>query len=270
MNRLPFIIRIHRDRSPVGFTLRWGFAILGVHPLPDARALRGVARLSSFNRWLPILFILGLVAVAFIAFGQRPMPRETVRDIDDQDLRLLSFAEDAVAEFVIDYDDAPRVVLRPEQTETDGNPMMWSLTEPFLATADGDLVMNAISGLASLHAFRYIDPDDADIDIAAFGLNPPLATVSIRLIPEEIDTPPAAYVILVGEATPVVVGEYETYYVQLPGSDDVYVAGGPAFSLINVPAESLSLVLPGDADSPADGGDEDQGFADDPLFNDDL
>lgn len=196
--------------------------------------------MKSINRRLPVsLFIVVVVAVALVALGRPPTPQEVARDTVEAELPLLAFPEEAVLELVIQRNEGERVVLRRYEIRDDGT-VNWRLVEPMSASANDEIVTNAVLDLSAFHAFRSIELDDETMDVSTFGLDPPLATMEIRLgstgssAGEEL-----AKLIFIGETTPVVVGEHATYYVQLPGDGHVYAAGGPALSLIKLPFESL-------------------------------
>lgn|GEM_PF-4482355 len=217
------------------------------------------------GRWLLVLLVGGVLAVVLTLLSRDPAPVETVHQSAPPDLQLISFDPQAVAGIVIRRHDGLELQLwrRPEppsdpddasetgipdlarRFEGDMDPgmmedpesvrMEWELTAPWTAGVDSDLVTAAVLELAELRAYRRVGLDAEDIDVADFGLDPPRVQLEIHLQPSA----GAALVLWVGAPTPVMVGDHPTYYVQLPGQEEVFVAGGSGLALVDAAPEDL-------------------------------
>lgn len=208
----------------------------------------------SNARWLLVLLIAGALAVAAKFMAGSPVSTEALQEVAPPDLHLLSFDARDAAEIVVEDEDGVRLHLvrtgapvRPETTSPshdDGAQMRdpiagigWELAVPSGAPLDEGRIAEAVLSLADLRAFRRVEIDEEDADPSAFGLEPPRRRLVIRL-----DGPEARPLELwVGEATPVMVGDYPTYYVRLPNRDDVFAAGGPGLALVGAAPEDLLL-----------------------------
>lgn len=195
----------------------------------------------SKARWLLVLLVVGALAVALKFVTGNPTPMETVQEVEPTDLQLLAFDPRAAAVIVVADEEGVRLRLvrtaapaevsdaaAPAGAAADElPPVQWELAEPEAAFADSVRVAEAVLALSDLRAFRRIDTAEDDIDAGAFGLDPPRLRLEIHLDPP-VESP---LVLLIGEPTPVMVGDYPTYYVGLPGRDGVFAAGGPGLAL---------------------------------------
>jgi len=220
-------------------------------------------------RWLLVLLVGGTLAVLLTLIpGREAVPVETAQEAEAGDLQLLSFDPWAVTAIVIHHRDGSTLRLRriapPSSAGAGPDPqpdaagdgdgtgaVEWELAEPVTAPADSARVTAAVLALADLRAYRRIDADDEEVDLGAFGLDPPRMRVEVRL---EAPAPAPGPVLLVGEPTPIVIGDHPTWYVQVPGRDDVFAAGGPGLALVDATAADL-LPQPAslDGDAPAQG-----------------
>ncbi|MBO8140590.1 MAG: DUF4340 domain-containing protein [Firmicutes bacterium] len=201
-------------------------------------------------RWLLLILVSGALAVALVVMSRERMPTQAIHEPDPQDLQLLAFdAKDAV-EIIIERNDglAARIRRRPADGATsepasdarEESGFDWEQVQPEGSVADRDLIQAAVSALSDLRAYRRIDPIEAlgeGVNPAAFGLDPPRIRLTVLLAGPQGSF--AEAVLLVGEATPVVIGDFPTYYVRLPGSEDIYAAGGPGLALIDLLPESV-------------------------------
>lgn len=216
----------------------------------------------SKARWLLVLLVVGALAVALTFIAGEPAPVETVQEPEPPDLQLVAFDPWAATAIVVE--DETGVRLRLVRTALPGSPAAssaqdaaadelplapWELAAPISAPADSVRITEAVLALSDLRAFRRIDTPDEDIDAATFGLDPPRLRLQIHL--EAPDAGPI--VLLIGEQTPVMVGDYPTYYVRLPGRDEVFAAGGPGLALADATPQDLLPQASLEDDAPADG-----------------
>lgn len=216
----------------------------------------------SKARWLLVLLVVGALAVALKFVASEPAPVETVQESKPPDLQLVAFDPWAAAAIVVEDETGVRLRLvrtappesraaTPAQDAAADELALaaWELAAPITAPADSLRVAEALLALSDLRAFRRLDTADEDIDAAAFGLDPPRLRLEIHL-----DAPDAGpIVLLIGEPTPVMVGDYPTYYVRLPGSDEVFAAGGPGLALADAAPQDLMPRASLENDAPADG-----------------
>jgi len=164
----------------------------------------------------------------------------------------------------------------------------WELAAPEPARVNSRLVSEAVLALSDLRAYRRVESQDEIIEAADFGLDPPRARLEIRLEPakdlgleqgleqdlelnltqdpdpaqvteQELDQDQSALdlqvlTLWIGQPTPVMVGDHPTYYVQVPGQEGVFAAGGPGLALVDAAPEDL-MPAPDllDGDVPAQG-----------------
>ena len=140
---------------------------------------------------------------------------------------VLNIEREAVGEIEIVKPDAPAVAVRKEGEA-------WRMTRPVETRADGDRVDAIVSTLAGLEV------DDTLTDVTAdekkqFGMDPPMATVTIRLAPKGDAPAVEGPVLLVGDKVPLGSNRYAAH----PGSGDVLVVSGGLDSVVGADANSL-------------------------------
>ncbi len=140
---------------------------------------------------------------------------------------VLNIERDAIGEIEIVKPDAAAVAVRREGDS-------WRMTRPVETRADNDRVDAIVSTLAGLEVDDTLSDVTAD-EKKQFGIDPPMARVSVRMAPQG-DAPAAdGPVLLVGDKVPL----GSNRYAARPGASDVLVVSGGLDSVIGADATSL-------------------------------